>query len=126
MFKQIIAKPKTLYITFMLLSATTFGVEGQINAAHAQSSYMQSSCNQAFQNYREYNQQPVGSPMEGNFSSHNMIMATQALDAVTDCAINYSQLVSQDQNYWGEAESYMETISPIMSTAATTVMMNCQ
>ncbi|MGL6340707.1 MAG: hypothetical protein ACRC80_16400 [Waterburya sp.] len=125
MFKQIIEKPKTLYITFMLLSATTFGVEGQMNAAHAQSS-MQSSCYQAFENYNYYNQQPVGSPMEGGFSSHNMIMANQALNTVTDCAIKYSQLVSQDSSYCSEAEGYMETISPIMSTAATTIMMSCQ
>lgn len=126
MFKQIIAKPKNLYITFMLLSAATFGVEGQINAAHAQSSSMESSCDQAWENYSYYSQQPVGSPLDGDYSSHNHIMATQALNTVTNCAINYSQLVSQDQSYCGEAESYTSRISPIMSTAATTVMMNCE
>ena len=120
MFKQIIKKPKKLYITVLLLSATVFGVERQTNSAYAQYSrdYIRSSCHQAYDNYREYSN-------SSDTSTTNSMMTYQALNRVADCAIKYSQLVRQDPRYCSDALTYVNKISPIMLTAAATVQATC-
>jgi len=48
------------------------------------------------------------------------------LNTVTNCAINYADLVSQDTRYCVEAQRYMDLISPLMRTAAIRVFYSCQ
>ena len=128
MFGKIPEKLNILYTTVLMASTVTVYVEATTDYANAQSSdYLYSSCIDAYQNYQHYNNQPVASPMNSDFStsSHNMRMATQALNTVTDCAIKYSQLVGQNSSYCSRAVNYMNQISPIMSTAAITINHNC-
>jgi hypothetical protein len=123
-----ISQKINLLSTAILLTSTILAVENT-NPAYAQSpqDYIYSSCADAYQNYQHYHNQPVASPMDSEFttSSHNMQMATIALNRVTDCAMRYSQLVNQDSSYCPQALNYMEQISPIMSTAAITINHNC-
>ena len=128
MFGKIPQKLNILYTTVLMASTVIVCMETTTDYANAQSSdYLYSSCINAYQNYQYYNNQPVASPLDSDFatSSHNMRMANQALNTVTDCAIKYSQLVSKDSSYCSSAVNYMKQISPIMSTAAITINHNC-
>ena len=128
MFVKIPQKLNILYTTVLMASAVAVYVETMTDHVNAQSpDYLYSSCVNAYQNYQHYNSQPVASPLDSDFStsSHNMRMATQALNTVTDCAIKYSQLVSKDSSYCSSAVDYMNQISPTMSAAAITINHNC-
>ena len=128
MFGKIPEKLNIVFTTVLVASTVVVYVENSTSSANAQSSdYLYSSCVNAYQNYQHYNAQPVASPMDSEFaaSAHNMRMANQALNTVTNCAIKYANLVSQDSSYCSNAVNYVEQISPIMLTAATTINYNC-
>jgi hypothetical protein len=107
------------YFDVLLLSMTVICLEAQTNTAYAQSSrdYMQSVCNRAYQNYLSYN--------NSGTSLSNMMIANQALITVTDCATKYANLVRKNSSYCNDALSYVNQISPLMSTAAITIRGDC-
>lgn len=129
MFDKIPAKSNIVYTTILLTITMFFYAENTTTLAYAESSrdYLFSSCINAYQQYQNYNAQPIVSPTDSKFSTstHNMRMANQALNTVTDCAIKYANLVGQDSSYCNNALSYMEQISPIMLTSATVIIHEC-
>ena len=87
MFGKIPQKLNILYTTVLMASTVIVCMETTTDYANAQSSdYLYSSCINAYQNYQYYNNQPVASPLDSDFgtSSHNMRMANQALNTVTN------------------------------------------
>ena len=102
----------TIHKNHLLISASLVLLTGLnliIEVPKAQAS-MYSSCSNAYQLYL----QSKGS------------LKISYLNTVTDCAINYANLVSQNTRYCGQAQAYMDLISPLMRTAATRVLYSCQ
>ncbi len=116
--------------TACLLTSSTLAVKN-VHPVYAQSpqKYLHSSCIQAYQQYKHYENQPVASLDDsGNYvqySSHNAQMQTTSLNRVTNCALQFSKLVQKDTSYCPYALDYVQKISPIMSTTAVTVQYHC-